>query len=100
MKKTLFILLIPSISFAFCDPADILPSVRPGAVWTMSNNDLTTQVWKSTQTIPSALEMQTGISNCLARVVAKKQARLDAKNTALFPEARIQALLILLDYDQ
>lgn len=70
----------------------------------MSNNDPATLVWLSTQTIPSKAEMQAAQATCQSdlsiRRAVKQQARLDVKNNILTQAQKLQALLILLDFDQ
>ena len=104
MKILFLLVLFYSISNAACRVADVIQIIRPGAQWTISDDDRTTLVWNSTQTIPTVLEIQTAISTCQTdianRLSLKQQARQDVKNAALTPAQRLQALLILLDYDK
>lgn len=95
--------LIAQTVYADCKASDVVQVIRPGAEWTMTDNDPATLVWMSTQTIPTKAEVIQAMQDCRAaaqaRLLLKQQARLDVKNTALTPAQRLQALLILLDFD-
>jgi hypothetical protein len=102
--RVMALLLLSSLAIADCKVADVIPTLRPGAAWTITDNDTSTLVWQSTQTIPTALEVAVSVNDCKAkaasRFAAKAQARIDVKNTSLTQAQRLAALLILLDYDQ
>lgn len=100
--KYLLLLLCPSFLFASCDVDDAIQAIRPGAGYMIQQNNL---IWLDTSTVkPTLLEIQSAASDCraaaVARAAAKRQARLDVKNTGLTQAQRMTALLILLDYDQ
>lgn len=85
-----------------CAIPDILQTIRPGAEWTLRGNTLE---WLDTiQARPTLGEIQTAIQTCQANLITRnaqrQQARLDVKNTGLTQAQRLQALLILLDFDQ
>lgn len=85
-----------------CTVADGINIARPGAEWSLQGNTLN---WlDTTQTKPTLAEIQAGVQTCqatlAARLTQKQQARLDVRNSALTQAQRLQALLILLDYDQ
>jgi len=105
VRRIVFILLFScSIGYADCTVSDVVGTLRPGAEWYMRGDDQSTLVWMSTQTIPSKSEVVQAMAECRSakttRMTQKQQARLDVKNTGLTPAQRLQALLILLDYDQ
>lgn len=105
MRKFLLLLFIPSISFGACGITQALENLRPGAEWILRGNNYAGLTWTDTvQTKPTLSEIATEISNCQAdesnRAILKAQARLDVRNTGLTPTQRLQALLILLDYDR
>lgn len=100
--RYLFLLMVPSFLMATCDVDDAIQAIRPGAGYMIQQNNL---IWLDTSTIkPTLLEIQNAASDCKAaavtRLAAKRQARLDVKNSALTQGQRLAALLILLDYDQ
>lgn len=106
MKKIVaFILLIPTIALCdSCDVQSVLQMLRPGAEWSISNNDVVTLVWLSTQTVPTKPEVLAAVATCRSDLAARKtlkaQSRVDVKNSGLTIGQRLQALLILLDYDR
>lgn len=100
--KYLSLFLFPSLVFASCDVDEVLQTIRPGSEWTLKDKSL---VWQDATTVkPTLTEIQTAMNDCQSalalRVAAKKQARLDVKNTSLTQAQRLQALLLLLDFDQ
>ncbi len=101
MKKLLLILFIPSISFASCKTSDVLPTIRPGAQWAMNNNDLSTLVWLSTQTVPTQSEVNTAISACLTTTANNiKQMQNDIFNVKLSTNTAATKLSALIDFLQ
>lgn len=88
-----------------CTIVQAIELARPGAIWSLKDNDYSQLNWQdATQSKPTIQELQTALATCRTneanRVAAKKQARLDVKNISLTQTQRLQALLILLDYDQ
>lgn len=98
------LVLLSKIAWGSCDAPDVIQTIRPGAQWTMQAGDVSTLVWLSTQTIPTKAEVVAAMSACqtneTSRKALKQQAKLDVKNAGLTIPQRLQALLILLDYDQ
>lgn len=88
MKK-LFIFFLLASSPLLADDCTVtaaIISIRPGAGWSMSNNDPSTLVWVSTQTQPTLLEIQNVVDACnLANTPVQKnlKARSDAINDLL-----------------
>lgn len=88
MKKQIILLLfMSSLSWAStCDVSSVLVQIRPGAQWTMTNEDPSTLIWTSTDTIPSSSEIQSGIDACNAEQTPSGQnlkARSDAIGSLL-----------------
>jgi hypothetical protein len=105
MRWLAVILLIPSLCFGACEIPDVLMTLAPGAQWNLSGDKYSGIQWLDTiQAQPTALAVAQAIATCktqqTSRLAAKAQARLDVKNTGLTQIQRLQALLILLDYDQ
>jgi len=105
MKSLALVLLCTSIGYADCGIPDALQAIRPQAQWVFSGSDYNGLKWLDTsQSKPSATEVQAAIATCqtnaTARAALKAQARLDVKNMALTTNQRLQALVILLDYDK
>lgn len=101
MNKTQLLLTLAVV----CTIADSLQTIRPGAEWTLQGNTYAGLNWtEKVQAKPTQQEIIDGIATCqatqTARITLKQQARLDVKNTGLTQAQRLQALLILLDYDQ
>lgn len=87
-----------------CTIAQALTNIRPGASWSLKDNAYAGLDWTDqTQAKPTPSEIVTEIQSCTAaatsRATTKVQARLDVKNTSLTQAQRMQALLILLDFD-
>lgn len=98
MKRLAQILLACTVSTALQD-------LRPGAEWSMSDNDPAKIQWlDQVQAPPTKAEVVARIADCKSdettRTSLKQQARLDVRNTSLTQAQRLQALLILLDYDR
>lgn len=88
-----------------CTIVDAIQSVRPGAEWSLNGNTYAGINWiDKTQTKPLPSEIIQAVTDCQTQQVSRKaqkvQARLDVKNVVLTQAQRLQALLILLDYDQ
>ncbi len=88
-----------------CTMADALQTLRPGAEWALTGSTYSGLTWiDAAQVKPTSAEVVSAIQDCrtaaAARVAAKTQARIDVKDTNLTQAQRMQALLILLDYDQ
>lgn len=88
-----------------CTIADVLQSIRPGSQWTLNGSGYGGLIWIDSSTVkPTQLEILNAVSDCQTaqgqRLALKQQARLDVKDTNLTQAKRLQALLILLDYDQ
>lgn len=99
MFKTLATILVS------CTILDAIQTLRPGALWTIQNGDYDALTWMDhSQTKPMLSELQTAIDSCISaqskRQALKTQAKLDVKNSSLTQTQRLQALLILLDFDQ
>ena len=99
------LLLMSSNSFSACRIYDVLPIIRPGAEWEVVGGTYQGLNWiDKVQVQPTLLEVQNAIAACQAdaasRQTLKQQAKLDVKNNALTVPQRLQALLILLDYDR
>lgn len=96
--------MFASVGYADCSVPQVISAMRPGAEWTINNKDALTLVWFSAQPVPTRSEILQAVSDCVtaeaARKLQKQQARLDVKNGSLTQAQRLQALLILLDYDQ
>lgn len=91
--------------FLACTIAEAIPLIRPGAQWNVRGNGYQGIEWlDTTQVKPTPQEIVVALQNCQstidARILAKRQARLDVKNSTLTQAQRFQALMILLDYDQ
>jgi hypothetical protein len=96
--RILLLLFIPCICLGSCSVPEILENIRPNAQWTISNNDSTTLVWNSTQTIPSTLEIQTAVNTCKAdNLDIKNQIKNDIFNLQLSTNTIVQKLPALLD---
>lgn len=102
IKACFVLLMLASSALADCRVDDILQTLRPNAAWNIRASQL--EWLDTTQTKPTLSEIQTAVSDCrvaeAARATLKAQARLDVKNTLLTQAQRLQALLILLDYDR
>lgn len=75
--KILLLLLLASPVLANCTASDVIPTIRPGSQWTMTNNDLSTIVWNSTQTVPTQTEIDAAIVDC------PNQTNLSNRNAAV-----------------
>lgn len=74
---------------------DILPVIRPGAEWAVTDNNLS---WlDKQQPRPTVLEIQNAITACKSQPDLKTQALIDVKNDTLSSQARIDALLKVLN---
>lgn len=91
--------------FVVCTILEAIQSIRPGARWSLVGTSYAGLEWlDQTQTKPTAAEIITEIQSCTQnaaiRATLKQQARLDVRNSSLTQGQRLQALLILLDFDQ
>lgn len=88
-----------------CTVVSVLQDLRPGAEWSLSGNTYEGLEWvDAVQTKPTKAEIVAAMQACradeTARFSLKQQARLDVRNTSLTQGQRLQALLILLDFDR
>jgi len=104
MTRTILALFLAHSAIASCGVTDALETLRPGAKWNLRGNTYAGLEWLDSSDVPTKAEIIQAMSDCQAsattRAAAKTQARLDVKNTALTQGQRLQALLILLDYDK
>lgn len=105
--KIIFIslFLIPSFCLGDCDVPAALQAVAPGAQWNLRGDTYAGLEWlDAVQVKPTQLQVIQARTDCLsalqARLTLKSQSRLDVKNINLTVAQRLQALLILLDYDK
>lgn len=105
--KILLILLIAKAAMASkyslddpCSPIFVLHSIRPGASWTISNQDIATLIWDDPSPKPTKSEVDTAISTCQSNQVAKKvetdQAAIDMTNKTKTTDERLDALIKVL----
>lgn len=66
MRKLIFLLLIPSLGWGAmpCETPELLQKIRPGAIWIV--RDQTIEWLDAVQVQPTALELQTAKTDCLA----------------------------------
>ena len=105
MRNVFILIFLSSVSFADCDIPEVLNTIRPGAEWSLTGPGYAGLNWTDRiQTKPTQQEIVDArtlcISNNTTRIAQKIQARLDVKNTGLTQGQRIQALLLLLDFDR
>lgn len=84
-----------------CTVASALVALRPTAEWTMKSNDLSTLVWNSPQTIPTAQEVQAYINDCPNQTNLKQ--RIDAISTLLNAQderAKLERAVLLTIIDE
>lgn len=97
-KLLIFLLLISPNLFALCRISEVIDSIRPGATWIVTNDDLNTLVWNSTQTVPSKIEINAAISQCQQNDLnVKQQIQNDIFNIKLSTNTGAQKLPYLLD---
>lgn len=80
MKKLLLmVLLVPVFGWADdpCDVPHVLRQIRPGEIWAIDGNDLSTFIWKSPTMPPTVAEINAGIANCPNQII------LDSRNSAV-----------------
>lgn len=107
MKRVLILSLMFAwtVAYADCQIGDVLQTLRPRSAWTLDGNTYSGLNWLDiVQVKPTQAEVQVATTQCetddTARKAQKAQAKLDAKNVALTQAQRLQALLILLDFDR
>lgn len=94
----IFIFLLPAVAFSDCGVPDVVRTLRPGAEWSIQNNDIATLVWISTQTIPSKAEVIQAMSDCRdADVALKQQFQNDVFNIRLSTNTAATKIQYLID---
>lgn len=104
MKKILLVLLISNTAYASCFTRDVLPVLRPGAQWSMKEDDYDSIMWFSKQTIPSKDEVTQAIADCRVREAIersqKDQAKIDLNSIVKTDTERINAIIKFLDLNK
>lgn len=97
-------LFIASGLNAACSTEETLNQIRPGAQWSITNSDLSTMIWVSTQTRPTQKEVTQAIAACQAGEISvkqsKDQAKLDLNTKSKTDTQRIDAIIKYLGLDQ
>jgi hypothetical protein len=105
MRYFFILLFLASPVFGSCSPEEVIQDIRPNAEWILVGDKYEDLNWLDTVQIkPTRQEIIDAIIACRSDITNRKaqkaQARLDVKNTGLTQGQRLQALLILLDFDR
>jgi hypothetical protein len=106
MKPLMLIILLPTFSLAQdCRTSAIIAELRPGASWSMDAENIDTLKWLDTkQTQPDKQDVLNLQNDCQIqkanREDLKKQARLTLKDASATTDEKVNALTLLLDFDE